>query len=141
MAGRIYTFRDIDQNVEERCDVVVIGSGAGGAVCATELAEAGFDVVLLEEGGYYRTEDFSTDSIEGGKRLFRHGGMGMAIGRPPVLFSEGRCVGGSIEDTAFRLIFINQTCAAQCDNLQKIRTSFDNMACERHRKESHRSLL
>jgi choline dehydrogenase-like flavoprotein len=95
MPGRIYTFRDIDRDIDERCDVVVIGSGAGGGVCATELAEAGFDVVLLEEGGYYKTEEFSTDSLEGGKRLFRHGGMGMALGRPPVLFSEGRCVGGT----------------------------------------------
>lgn len=95
MTGRIYTFRQIDRDIEERCDAVVIGSGAGGAVCATELAEAGLDVVLLEEGGYYKTEEFSTDSLEGGKRLFRHGGMGMALGRPPVLFSEGRCVGGT----------------------------------------------
>ncbi|MTA15250.1 MAG: FAD-dependent oxidoreductase, partial [Actinobacteria bacterium] len=33
-----------------RCDVVVIGSGAGGATTAAELAEAGFDVVIVEEG-------------------------------------------------------------------------------------------
>lgn len=95
MPGRLYTFRDLDRDLDERCEVLVIGSGAGGGVCATELAEAGFDVVLLEEGGHYRTEEFSTSSLEGGKRLYRDMGTGVVFGRPPVIAAEGRCVGGS----------------------------------------------
>ena len=36
---------------ELRCDVVVVGSGCGGATSARLLAERGLDVIVLEEGG------------------------------------------------------------------------------------------
>jgi hypothetical protein len=39
-------------------DVVVIGSGAGGAVAAARLAEAGRDVIILESGDYLHAPDF-----------------------------------------------------------------------------------
>jgi choline dehydrogenase-like flavoprotein len=39
-------------------DVVVIGSGAGGAVVGAELAEAGHDVVFLEEGAHVPPERY-----------------------------------------------------------------------------------
>ena len=34
-------------------DVVIIGSGAGGAVAAAELSRNGWNVVLIEEGSYF----------------------------------------------------------------------------------------
>jgi choline dehydrogenase-like flavoprotein len=77
------------------CGAVIVGSGAGGATMASDLAEAGIDVVLLEEGGYHPTESFGTHSGRALRTLYRDGGGGMAIGRPSVLFAEGRCVGGS----------------------------------------------
>ncbi|MGH7451119.1 MAG: FAD-dependent oxidoreductase, partial [bacterium] len=57
----IRTIQNIDRDFEESCDVCVIGSGAGGAVAAKELAEAGLNVIVLEEGGYYPTSSFSHD--------------------------------------------------------------------------------
>ena len=48
----------LDADQTWRCEVCVIGSGAGGAVVAKELAEAGRDVIVLEQGGYYTKEDF-----------------------------------------------------------------------------------
>ena len=39
------------------CDVLVIGAGAAGAIVTRVLAEAGIDVVCLEQGGWTRPED------------------------------------------------------------------------------------
>jgi choline dehydrogenase-like flavoprotein len=77
------------------CGVVVVGSGAGGAMTAAALAEAGVDVVVVEEGGYHPTESFTAETGRALRTLYRDGGVGLALGTPPVLFSEGRCVGGS----------------------------------------------
>lgn len=77
------------------CDVVVVGSGAGGAVAAAELAEVGLDVVVLEEGGYHPTESFTSSTAEMLIRLYRECGAATTVGRSPVTYAEGRCVGGS----------------------------------------------
>jgi choline dehydrogenase-like flavoprotein len=86
---------DVSSDVHVTCDVVVVGSGAGGATVAAELADAGIDVVMVEEGGYYPTESFTAEAGRALRTLYRDGGAEIAMGRPPVLFSEGRCVGGS----------------------------------------------
>ena len=91
----VYTRHDIHGDTVLDCDVVVVGSGAGGAPMAAELAEAGFDVVVLEEGRYYQTRDFTADTTAMVRQLYRDGGATMALGNPPVLFQEGKAVGGS----------------------------------------------
>jgi choline dehydrogenase-like flavoprotein len=50
----------------EEVDFVVIGSGAGGAVMAKQLAQAGFSVVVLEQGpwgAYGHEQDYSKDEL------------------------------------------------------------------------------
>jgi choline dehydrogenase-like flavoprotein len=89
------TAAEVTGDVRLECGAVIVGSGAGGATMAAELAEAGVDVVLVEEGGYHPTETFTPAIGRALRTLYRDGGGGMAIGRPSVLYTEGRCVGGS----------------------------------------------
>jgi choline dehydrogenase-like flavoprotein len=44
-------------------DFVVIGTGAAGGVVAKELAQAGFRIVVLEQGPYLRERDFRHDEV------------------------------------------------------------------------------
>jgi choline dehydrogenase-like flavoprotein len=77
-------------------DVVVIGSGAGGAIAAKVLAEGGLDVVVLEEGRQFTSVDFQTRStFDRLRALYRDSGSVVALGRPPVLLPVGRGVGGT----------------------------------------------
>jgi choline dehydrogenase-like flavoprotein len=46
-------------DVNERAAVVIVGTGAGGGTLAAYLADRGWDVVMLEKGGFFRAEDFS----------------------------------------------------------------------------------
>jgi choline dehydrogenase-like flavoprotein len=47
---------------DEQVDFCIVGAGAGGATLACKLAEAGFSVVVLEAGPFWRPlEDFASD--------------------------------------------------------------------------------
>lgn len=92
---RVFTRDTLRGDTVLDADVVIVGSGAGGATLAAELAEAGLDVVMIEEGRYWTTRDFTAQASAMTRQLYRDGGASMAIGDPPVMFQEGRAVGGS----------------------------------------------
>ena len=81
----------------DRAQVVVIGSGAGGAVTALELALAGLDVVVLEEGKRHELDAYGKSSAESMRELYRRRGMTPIQGRVPLGYVEGACFGGSTE--------------------------------------------
>jgi choline dehydrogenase-like flavoprotein len=76
-------------------DVAVVGSGAGGAVVAAELARAGARVVLLEEGGYHSGADFQARPLHSIPLLYRGHGLQAAVGNAVIPIPTGRCVGGT----------------------------------------------
>ena len=57
------------------CDVVIVGSGAGGGCAAAVLAQAGLSVVVLEKGAYVRPSQI--DGLEGAgfNTLYEKGGL------------------------------------------------------------------
>jgi choline dehydrogenase-like flavoprotein len=76
-------------------DACVIGSGAGGAPVAKELAEGGMRVVLLEEGDWHETDEFTARPRDMTARLYRDAGQTVTIGTPPIVLPLGRAVGGT----------------------------------------------
>jgi len=72
-------------------DVVVVGSGAGGAPVAAVLAESGRRVVLLEAGPRLEAGDFTGDEGEMTARLWKL----TASADAAMTFCAGACVGGS----------------------------------------------
>ena len=79
----------------EEADVVIVGSGAGGAVAAATLAEAGLDVIVLEAGAHYERGTYPADRLDAIKSLYRGSGLTVAAGRPPIVVPVGRVVGGT----------------------------------------------
>ncbi len=92
-SSRILSPAQIDSSAY-RCKHLVVGTGAGGAVAGTLLAEAGEEVLFLEDGLLHRSEDYTENIGEMTAALYRDGGISPLLGMPPVGFAEGRCVGG-----------------------------------------------
>ncbi len=86
-----------DLNPEQIVDVVVIGTGAGGAPLLARLAQAGFSVVALEAGNYWNpATDFATDEREQNKLFWAD--ERLSAGADPLAFgrnNSGIGVGGS----------------------------------------------
>lgn len=79
------------------CQVLVVGSGAGGATTAAIMAEAGLDVLVVEEGEWVEQGSVVPFSLEQMDRQYRAGGVTVALGRPSIAYTEGRCAGGGTE--------------------------------------------
>ncbi|MBK7585622.1 MAG: GMC family oxidoreductase [Myxococcales bacterium] len=98
--------RDLPPGETLECDVVVVGTGAGGAVVAKELAEQGVAVLLVEEGDYHQRQDFTRRSMPATQQLYRDAGLTGVIGNAVIPVPLGKSVGGSTtinSGTCFRV--------------------------------------
>lgn len=81
-----------DQADPIECEVVVVGTGAGGAVVGKELADRGFAVVFVEEGKHHRRNAFTGSSLQAHFDFYRGSAT---VGNAVMPIFMGRLVGGS----------------------------------------------
>jgi long-chain-alcohol oxidase len=82
----------IERDTTLECDVVIVGSGAGGGAAAGVLADAGLDVIVIESGGYWDDEDF--DGSEFTALTSYYMGAPRATHDQSVGLIAGSCLGG-----------------------------------------------
>ncbi len=94
MSGQILTWRDLTADVSRDVDVVVVGSGAGGAVLAAGLAEAGLSVVILEAGSHVTRDQLTLSEADAFPLMYQERGT-RATSDQAISILQGRAVGGS----------------------------------------------
>jgi len=93
-AGRIIRGEELTSDVDRTAEVCVVGSGAGGSVAAAVLAEAGREVVVLEEGGHHTKDEFDMQEGHCYPMLYQEQGR-RATEDLSIHILQGRAVGGS----------------------------------------------
>jgi GMC oxidoreductase len=92
LQSRVTPAQDWQGASEIECDVVVVGTGAGGAVVGRELADRGYAVVFVEEGRWQRKDDYLGGLINAQTQYSR---TAVALGTSPFPLMMGKLVGGS----------------------------------------------
>lgn len=94
--GRDLTVSDMlaHDQIPESTGIIVIGSGAGGAVAAANLAAQGHDVLIIEAGPHMPSSSITHEERAMTARLFVDGGIQTSRDHDIVVF-QGRVVGGS----------------------------------------------
>ena len=95
-----YTFERISTPFQEfETDMLVIGSGAGGGVVASQLAQQGWNVFVLDKGTYVKPEDMLGVESDGFNRLYENGGL-MATEDGAMTILAGSTFGGGTTSTS-----------------------------------------
>jgi hypothetical protein len=92
--GLIEQGRQLTADRALEADVVVVGTGAGGGMAASELARRGARVVVLEEGPLLEQPDMSQLEDEMMAKLYQERG-GRSTADLAIRVIGGRCIGGS----------------------------------------------
>ena len=74
-------------------DVVVVGSGAGGAIAALNLSKQGYKVMVIEAGPYLKSCEITHEEGMMTAKLYKHGALQTTANNDIVVF-QARNVGG-----------------------------------------------
>ncbi|SDU37839.1 GMC family oxidoreductase [Halopseudomonas salegens] len=75
-------------------DVLIIGTGAGGATSAEILAQSGLRVLMVEEGGLFTSSSFKGDEAKAYAELYQEGSA-RSTSDGGIVILQGRAVGGT----------------------------------------------
>ncbi len=78
-------------------DILVIGSGPGGAMSAYTLAQAGRDVLMVDAGSCHEPFDKPAFSLAELRHKYWNSGLTFTLGNPKIMYAMGFCVGGGSE--------------------------------------------
>lgn len=84
----------LEQDLTLEADVVIVGSGAGGATSAELLSAAGLRVLLIEEGPLRSSRDFDMQETTAYRNLYQEG-LGRQSKDGAITILQGRAVGGT----------------------------------------------
>ncbi|KAI1129319.1 FAD/NAD(P)-binding domain-containing protein [Nemania abortiva] len=90
-----FNFIQFQESVEPtiiETDVVIVGSGCGGGVCAEVLAKAGHRVLVVDQGYYFSPAEFPT-ALDRTYNIFGFGG-GITSADGSTIITSGGCWGG-----------------------------------------------
>lgn len=91
----IHGLEDVRAGFDVEADAVVVGSGAGGAVAAANLARAGMRTVVVEAGPRIGPEEMTRDAPRFMARYYWEGGLRMLGGTTQIPTLQARCLGGT----------------------------------------------
>ncbi len=80
--------------IPAEAEIIIIGSGAGGATAAAALSEKGHKVLIIEAGSHYSTSQITHQEAHMTARLYVDGGLQTTRDNDIIVF-QGRMVGGS----------------------------------------------
>jgi len=84
---------EISRPLALKTHTLVVGSGSGGGVAAYHVAAAGFDTLVVEEGGYYVARDFNQREEDMWPMLYRNGNQ-QTTSDGLISVMQGSCFGG-----------------------------------------------
>lgn len=84
----------LERDLTLEADVAIVGTGAGGGTTAEILSQAGFKVLLIEEGPLRTSRDFKMQEPEAYGALYQEG-FGRMSKDGAITILQGRAVGGT----------------------------------------------
>lgn len=94
MQNKIYEYSDYENIHTASAQVCIIGSGCGGATLGKKLSDAGIDVLIVEQGGYYPSQKMDQNELNMAGKLFGERGLGASHDGGNMLL-YGNNVGGA----------------------------------------------